>query len=182
MPLLELFTSFTKIGLLGFGGGPSMIPLLQDEVVTRRGWLSRAEFLDAFAFGNALPGPILTKLAGYVGHRQAGWPGALVSLLALTAPTILAMVLLATLYAAYRESPLVSGFINGVRPVVIALLALVVWEFADSAFGSLKHWRITWPRWLLAALAFGLAVTLNLHPAILIVAGGVAGLTLLRRS
>lgn len=182
MQLLSLLASFTKIGLLGFGGGPSMIPLLRDEVVTRRRWLTREEFIDAFAFGNALPGPILTKLAGYVGHRQAGWPGALVSLLGLTVPTILAMVLLTALFVRYQDSPLVGGFLNGVRPVVIALLALVVWEFAPGAFGSLTRWRSSWPRWLLAALAFMLAVTLNLHPAILIVAGGVVGLTLLRRS
>lgn len=182
MKLVHLFVSFTRIGLFGFGGGPSMIPLVQDEVVTRRGWLTRDEFLDAFAFGNALPGPILTKLAGYVGHRQAGWVGVMVSLLGLTAPTILIMILLAALYLRYQDDPLVTGFLTGVRPVVIALLALVVWEFAPSAFGRLSRWRTTWPRWLLAAVAFTLAVTLRTHPAILIVAGGVVGLTLLRRA
>ena len=71
----QLFVSFTKVGLFGFGGGPSMIPLIQEEVVDAQAWLTQDEFVDAFAFGNSLPGPIATKIAGYVGYQVAGVGG-----------------------------------------------------------------------------------------------------------
>jgi chromate transporter len=175
-----LFVVFARIGLLGFGGGPSFIPLVQREVEAR-GWLTREAFLDAFAFGNALPGPIATKLAGYVGYRIAGWGGALSALLGLTVPTIVAMIALAALYVRYADAPLLLSFLQGLRPVVIALLVMTVISFAPSALGPAKAWRSHLPRWLLAFAAFALAVSLDVHPAILIAGGGLVGLTVLRR-
>ena len=180
MKLLDLLVSFTKIGLFGFGGGPSMIPLVQKEVVGVRGWLSREQFLDAFAFGNVLPGPIVTKLAGYVGYRVAGTLGAAMGLIGITVPTIIAMIALATLYTLYQDHLAVANFLRGVRPVVIALLLVVVWEFAPAALGRPPQWLANWPQWLVAALAFVLAAGLGAHPAALIVAGGLAGVLLFR--
>lgn len=179
--LAALATAFAKVGLFGFGGGPSFIPLIQREVEARR-WLTRAAFLDAFAFGNALPGPIATKLAGYVGYRVAGWLGALVALLALTVPTILAMVGLAALYVRHQDSPWVAGFLTGLRPVVIGLLVYTVVVFAPSALGPLRAWRDNLLRWGLAVAAFAAAVAFGVHPGLLILAGGAAGLLLRRRA
>lgn len=174
--LWELFVSFGRAGLFGFGGGPSMIPLIQVEVVELRGWLTREAFLDAFAFGNALPGPIATKLAGYVGYHVAGVGGAAVGLLAISAPTILAMLALAGVYARYRERTVVQRFLAGVRPVVVALLALVVWDFAPAALAVAPT---AWGNAPLVAIALA-AVLVSLrrdpHPALLIVAGGALGL------
>jgi chromate transporter len=180
METLQLLWSFAKVGIFGFGGGPSMIPLIQEEVVEVQRWLSQDEFLDAFAFGNALPGPITTKIAGYVGFKVAGWPGAVAGLIGMSVPTMLAMIALGGLYLRFRESPLIEAFLKGVRPVVIALLALVVWEFAPRAFGAPPQWLANWALWGLAIVAFALAVRFGVHPAVLIVAGGVAGLLFLR--
>ncbi len=177
--LWQLLIAFGKAGVFGFGGGPAFIPLIEREVLAHR-WLSREAFLDAFAFGNALPGPITTKLAGYVGYRVAGWPGAAVALIGLTVPTILAMVALAALYARHQEAPLVERFLAGLRPVVIALLVLVVVGFAPSALALRLNAAARGWRWALAVGAFALAVLLDVHPALLIVAGGLLGLVLAR--
>ncbi|MBA2666244.1 MAG: chromate transporter [Trueperaceae bacterium] len=174
--LLDLLISFARAGIFGFGGGPSMIPLIQVEVVDLRGWLTPAEFLDAFAFGNALPGPIATKLAGYVGYQVAGFAGAMVALLAITAPTIVAMLALASLYERYRHTRIVRDFLGGVRPVVVALLAVVVWDFAAPALLPSGATASDWPLWLIAAAALVATLRTSLHPALLIVLGGVTGL------
>ena len=173
--LWELLVSFTRVGAFGFGGGPSMIPLIQAEVVELRGWLSRDAFLDAFAFGNALPGPIATKLAGYVGFQVAGAAGAVVGLIGVTAPTILAMVALAGAYARYRDTPFVQRFVAGVRPVVVALLALVVWDFAPTALVVAPVWWANLPLWAIALVATWSSLRYDTHPALLIVVGGVLG-------
>ncbi|HEX7002380.1 MAG TPA: chromate transporter [Trueperaceae bacterium] len=130
---MKLFWSFLEIGLFGFGGGQAMIPLIQEEVVELNGWLTREEFLEFFALGNTLPGPISTNMAASVGYKIADPLGATVSLIGLTAPTILAMVLLLTAYLRFRDVRAIAGFLRGARPVVIAPLALVVWQFAPSA-------------------------------------------------
>lgn len=176
MQLFKLFWSFAKVGLFGFGGGPSMIPLIQEEVVEVQHWLTKDEFLDAFAFGNSLPGPIATKMAGYVGFKVSGWPGAAMGLIGVAVPTIIAMIALGSLYLRYRNSPAFENFLRGVRPVVIALLALVVWQFAPRAFGLPAQWVKNWSLWLLAAAAFFLSIRYNVHPALLIVAGGLLGI------
>jgi chromate transporter len=179
--LAALAAAFGRVGLFGFGGGPSFIPLIQREVEAH-GWLSREAFLDAFAFGNALPGPIATKLAGYVGHRVAGWPGAVVALLALTGPTIVAMVALAALYVRYQDAAVVVGFLTGLRPVVIALLVLTVLAFVPSALGTPHAWRANLLPWAIAIVAFVAALALAIHPGLLILAGGVVGVLARRPS
>jgi chromate transporter len=169
---MGLAVSFGRVGLLGFGGGPSMIPLIQAEVIKTRGWMSQEQFMDAYGFGNALPGPIATKLAGYVGYRVAGWLGALVALLSLTVPTILAVVLLAAAYVRFREHPVVVGVMSGVRPVVVGLLIVVLVEFARSALvRDSRLWR-----WALAAVGLVIAIVTGAHPGLLILAGGCFGL------
>ena len=157
-----------------------MIPLIQEEVVEVQGWLSREEFLDAFAFGNTLPGPIATKMAGYVGYQVAGFAGAAAGVIGVVLPTVIAMLLLAGVYLRYRELPVFERFLKGVRPVVIALLALVVWEFAPRALGSPAQWLKHTLPWLLAISSFILSVRFNVHPAVLIVAGGLFGILVMR--
>lgn len=173
--VLEVFWAFTRAGLLGFGGGPAMIPLIQVEVVDLRGWLSHAEFLDAFAFGNALPGPIATKMAGYVGFQVAGWAGAAAGLAGIAAPTIVAIVALASVYRRYRERDAVQRFLAGVRPVVLALLALVAWDFWPAAMQvEGLRWGVA-PLWAILAASLVGSWRTNVHPAVWIVLGGVAG-------
>lgn len=176
--LLELFVSFTRVSLFGFGGGPSMIPLVRSEVVDVRGWLTPEAFLDAFAFGNALPGPIVTKLAMYVGHHVAGWPGALAALLGATLPTAALILLVAQLVVRAKHSTWLQSAIAGIRPVVVALLLLVAWDFAPSALGSLGQVASLWPRWLIAAASLVLTVRYDVHPVVLILVGAGVGMIL----
>lgn len=178
--LLALTVAFGRVGLLGFGGGPSFIPLIEREVLARR-WMTRDAFLDAFAFGNALPGPIATKLAGYVGYRVAGAVGAAVALLALSVPTIVAMALLALVFVGGPDLPAMERFLAGLRPVVITLLVMTVVGFAPSALGGADARERAW-RWGIALGAFALGAFVDVHPAFLIVAGGALGLVLARRT
>jgi chromate transporter len=175
--VLEVLWSFTKVGLVGFGGGPAMIPLLQAEIVTVRGWLSNEAFIDAFAFGNALPGPIATKLAGYVGYHVAGVPGAIAGLAGITLPTIVAMVTLFAVYGRFKHHGSVQAFLEGVRPVVLALLALVAWEFLPAAMPQTGQ-QLLWAT-LIALAAVIASLRFRVHPAWLIPLGGLAGLVLL---
>lgn len=179
MSWFDVLLSFCKVGLLGFGGGPSMIPLIQLEVVNRRGWLDAATFTDALAFGNALPGPIATKLAGYVGYQVAGVAGATAGLIGISVPTILAMIALAGLYQRHKDRRFVRDFLRGVRPVVIALLAVVVWDLASGAMWLRDPWWSNWPYLLIALAALLAAVRLKTHPALLILLGGMVSLFLL---
>jgi chromate transporter len=173
--------AFGRVGLLGFGGGPAFIPLLQREVEAA-GWMSREDFVDALAFGNALPGPIATKMAGHVGHRVAGVAGVVVANLALIVPTVVMMLALASAYLLYRDHPAVAATLTGIRPVVIALLLATVLQFLPAAWGRARDWRANWPTYPLAVVAFAAAAWGGVHPAILIVVGGAVGMALRGRA
>jgi chromate transporter len=186
--VFELFVSFARVSLFGFGGGPSMIPLVRAVVVEGRGWLTPEAFLDAFAFGNALPGPIVTKLAAYVGHQVAGWPGAAAALAGATLPTM-ALILLATrLVMSGKDNPVLRAAIAGIRPVVVALLLLVAWDFAPralgvagwNAIGAVRGWFAAvgsaWPLWAIAVASLVATVRFKVHPVPLIVIGAALGL------
>ena len=88
----QLFWAFFRVGIFGFGGGPAMIPLVREEVVTRHHWLTDEEFADVLAIGNTLPGPIATKMPGYIGYRVAGVTGCIAAVVAIILPMIVAMI------------------------------------------------------------------------------------------
>ncbi|MBP3963243.1 chromate transporter [Paenibacillus lignilyticus] len=132
--LWKLFMAFGSATMLGYGGGPSIIPLYQDQVVNRNGWMDTSEFGSALAFGNALPGPIATKLAAYIGFKVAGWGGAIVALSAVVLPTALLMVVLSGILVKLEHVPVIKGMIKGVQPVIFTMMALLAYDFAKYAF------------------------------------------------
>lgn len=163
---LHLFLAFLRVGFFGFGGGPSSIPLVHVEAVEKYKWMDSDEFGDLLAIGNTLPGPIATKMAGYIGYRVAGVLGAINAVASLTVPVIAIMIVLLTSMAAVKDQPWVQGITAAVIPVVGVMLAVLTWQFIEKSQAGLG-WRNSI---LLIALSFGVLEIIGIHPALLIAA------------
>ncbi|MBN1483520.1 MAG: chromate transporter [Chloroflexia bacterium] len=178
-----LFVAFLKVGAFGYGGGPSMIPLLQQEIVEVYQddfGIDDEEFIDALAMGNTLPGPITIKMAVYIGYRVAGVPGAVAALVGLNLPCIVAMALLSLVYLRIKDHPKVTAALQGARPAVIGLLAWTAYDLGKGVLvgDSKQVWRellAHWDRALLAVGAFVAVTFLKIHPALVILAAAVLG-------
>ena len=169
--LLNLFISFAKIGAVAYGGGPSMVPILKAEVVERQKWIETDDFMDALALGNALPGPIVTKMAAAIGYRKAGWLGALSALVGIILPSALALIALMGFVSLVKDNPMVGSMLKGLRPVVVAMLAYAAWDMAPNAFKG--HTTIA-----IAIIALALMIFTPIHPALIIVVGAAVGIAL----
>lgn len=172
----DLLVAFARANLLGYGGGPSVIPLIRAEVVGTYKWLSDSEFADALAIGNALPGPIPTKMSAYVGYKVAGIPGAAVGLVGTAIPTAILMVALSALLLRYSDSPLVKGMIKGAKPVVWVLFSLFVIEFLPFV----RPDKAGWIPAVMAVVAFVALFWFKVNAAIVISAGLIFGGLFLR--
>jgi len=131
--LRELALLFLRLGVTAFGGPAAHIALMEDEIVGRRGWLSRAEFLDLLGAANLIPGPNSTEVAIHVGYARAGWPGLVVAGACFILPAALIVTGFAWAYVRYGALPAVGGFLYGVKPVVIALVAQALWRLGRTA-------------------------------------------------
>lgn len=177
--LLDLFIGFARATFLGFGGGPSIVPLYQHEAVDVYKWMNQDEFGQALAFGNALPGPIATKLTMYVGYHVAGWAGAFVALLAVTVPIGIIMIALYAVLNKFKDSPYLKGAVNGIRPVVFVMLAMLAFDFAKYAFAK-GNGPLNWVPFAIAALFYISVQYFHLNQGIGVLAALVAGALLLR--
>jgi chromate transporter len=108
MIYIQIFIAFFIPSIVGYGGGPASIPLIEHEVVNRYGWVTTGEFSEILALGNALPGPIATKMAGYIGFEVGGVLGAVIAELATIAPSLILMIVLLQLIFKYKDSPRVK--------------------------------------------------------------------------
>ncbi|MCG6658406.1 chromate transporter [Halomonas campisalis] len=169
-----MFWAFTRVGLLGFGGGPAMIPLVRQEVVERYRWLSDDDFADVLAIGNTLPGPIATKMPGYIGYRVAGVRGCVVAVAAVILPMILAMILLLGLFSRYRHISWIQGMGQAVVPVVMVMMAQLTWDFFNKSRLALG-WGVSLA---MSAAAAVLIYAVGLHPGWVI--GSLLAAALLR--
>jgi chromate transporter len=131
--LPELAWLYLKLGTVAFGGPPAHIAMMEDEVVSRRAWLTREEFLDFLGATNLIPGPNSTEMAIHVGRVRAGWPGLLVAGGSFILPSAVMVTVLAWAYVHFGSLPQLSGVLYGVKPVVIALIVQAVFKLAKSA-------------------------------------------------
>ncbi|MCR8657825.1 chromate transporter [Paenibacillus endoradicis] len=162
---IELTWGMMKTGILGFGGGPSVIPLIRHEAVKTYQWIDDDEFGEILAIANALPGPIATKIAAYLGYRLKGVKGAIVSVLAHIFPSSLAMILLMSGVYFLSSSPIIQGMISAVIPVVAVMLGVMMYEFGQKAVKGLGVYIGI----ASFVLAFLLLQVIEIHPAIVIV-------------
>ena len=131
--LLDLARLFLKLGTLGFGGPAAHIAMMEDEVVRRRGWLSRERFLDLLGATNLIPGPNSTEMAIHVGHERAGWRGLVVAGVCFIAPAFLIVLACAWAYTRYGTLPAAEGLLRGVKPAIIAIVLQALWGLGRTA-------------------------------------------------
>jgi chromate transporter len=170
--LLELAALFAKLGFIGFGGPAAHIAMLEDEVVTRRGWVDRQEFLDIVGATNMIPGPNSTEVALHLGYLRAGFPGLLTAGVCFIGPAVATTTALAWIYVTWGKQPEIEPFFIGIKPAVMAVILGAVVKLGKKA---VKSWQLG-----LLAVPSVVAVLLGVSEAFTIVVGGVLGMIILR--
>jgi len=171
----EILRIFLRLGLTAFGGPAAHLGLMEREAVERRGWMSRAQFLDLVGACNLLPGPGSTQVAMALGYSRAGWMGLLIAGLCFILPAALATLALAWAYVRYGSLAQAQGVLYGAKPVMIAIILQALWRLGGMAY---RRWPLA-----LAGLACFAASLAGASPiAVLLAAGGVALLAALSRS
>lgn len=175
--LWDLFLTFLRIGFVSFGGGYAMMPVIDYEV-TKHGWMTTKEFTEIIAIAGMSPGPIATNSAIIVGYKTAGLPGALISTLGMTLPTLLIILLVSSIFFRYHETKLVKSAFYGLRPIIAGLIVYAAVRFALSnhVIGG-----FSWHTLSLMAI-FGLSlvalIRYRVHPIMVIMLSGVVGIGL----
>lgn len=165
----ELFWSFFKIGTFTIGGGYAMIPLMEKELVDRRQWLGREEFMDILAVSQALPGVFAVNMATSVGYRLRGYTGAAASIVGNILMPVLIILGFATCFRFLRDNPIFEAVFKGIRPAVVALIAAPVFNMAKTA-------KVSWRNFWIPVVAAGLIYLLGVSPMWIVLAAIVGGL------
>ena len=171
--LAELVRVFGLIGITGFGGPAAHLALMEEQVVRRRGWIPAQEFVDYVGATNLVPGPNAPEVAAHVGLKRAGWLGLPVAGLSFVLPGVLLTLLLAWAYRRYGTMPQAEALLWGVKPVVVAVVAMATWRMGRVAVRG-------GPCMALAAVALGLALA-GFGEIPILFGMGVAGMFVLRR-
>ena len=184
MLILKIFNLFTRVALFSWGGGPASLALMQREV-TAAGWATPAEFADAVAMSNALPGPIAPQVSAYVGYKLAKLPGAIAAVSGTVIPATILMLILIFYYFKIEQSPAVQAMLKAVRPVVIGFLIWTAYEMAVSVFGVKKlGWAAAltggWDKVLIALVVFAILVTTRINPVFVILGAAAFGFVVYR--
>ena len=181
MLYFQLFYTFFKIGLFGFGGGYAMLSMIQGEVVTRYGWLSPQEFTDIVAISQMTPGPIGINSATYVGFTATGnvW-GSIIATVAVVFPSFILMLAISKFFLKYQKHPAVEAVFSGLRPAVVGLLASAALVLMNTEnFSSPKEDMYAFiVSCIIFLAAFVGTRKYKINPIVMIVACGVAGLIL----
>mgnify|MGYP001284107731 CR=1 FL=1 len=137
--LIEVAKVFFKLGLIAFGGPAAHISMMEDEVVTKRKWMTRAHFLDLVGATNLIPGPNSTEMTMHCGYERAGWKGLFVAGLMFIIPAVLMTGTLAYFYVTYGSIPNVKPFLFGIKPAVLAIILGAIFKLGKKA---LKNWQL----------------------------------------
>jgi chromate transporter len=174
--LLELYLAFVKIGAFTFGGGLAMMPIMQRELIEKRGWITEEELIDYFAIGQSTPGIIAVNVATFVGYKKLGWFGGIIGTLGVVTPSWVIIMLLAGAISSVDKYPLAQKALKGINVAVAALLTSVIVKFSKKTIKSI------WNAFFML-LAFALIYFLKVQSVWIIIASLVIGslLTLYRQ-
>ena len=165
--IIDIFLSFLKIGAFTFGGGYAMIPIIQHEVITRRGWIEEREFVDLLTIAQTAPGPISLNTAVFVGYKCRGFWGALAAIFGVILPSFLVILTVAIFFSEIRDNRWVDAAFRGMRPAVVALIVAPIVGLARGM------------HWMLIAIAAATAVVVwyfAISPVWFLVVGAAVGL------
>lgn len=170
--LLTLTRLFVRLSLTAFGGPAAHIAMMEDEVVGRRKWLSRQDFLDLVGATNLIPGPNSTEMTMHIGHVRAGWIGLVVAGASFIVPAALVTGVIAWFYVHYGSLPQVEALLAGIRPVVVAIVLVAVWRLGRQA---VKGWQLG-----VIGVAVAAAAWLGFNEVLALFIGGLVGMVWLR--
>lgn len=167
--LLDLFIAFFKIGAFTFGGGYAMISVIENEVVTKKKWLSDQDFVDMLATVQSLPGPISINSSVYVGYKQKGVLGAIAAAVGTALPSFIIILLLAIVFTDVQEHPTIEKIFKGIRPAVVALIVAPLVRLSQKT-------GITYKNAIIPIIAALLVWQWGISPIYIIIAAAAAGL------
>ena len=171
--LLELFAAFARVGMMTFGGGYAMIPILEREIVDRQGWASGEELMDYYAVGQCTPGVIAVNTATFIGYSVAGVPGGIVATLGVVFPSLIIISVIAGILTNFADIPAVRSAFAAIRVCVCVLILNAV----------LKLWKKAVPdraTLILFLLVFLPSVFFDISPIVFVVFCAAAGILLTR--
>ena len=169
----ELFSAFFRIGILTFGGGLTMLPMLKYELVEKRKWITEEYLLDCYAIGQCTPGIIAVNTATFVGYKRKGVAGGIMATLGMVSPSIVIITVVALFLEVLINHPITQHALMGIRGVVCALMLNTVLTLAKKSLVSPICVVI-------CAVAFALALLTEIPTILLIVLAGVAGVVIQR--
>ena len=174
----QLFLSFLQIGMFSFGGGYAALPLIQEQVVTQHGWLSRSEFTDLITISQMTPGPIAVNSATFVGIRLAGFLGALAATFGCILPSCILVTVLSYLYLKYRKMSMLQGVLETLRPAVVSMIAAAGVSILITAFwnDAVSFMSTKWDSIVIFVVAVWLLKKKNWNPILVMVLSGFAKL------
>ena len=173
MKLLSLFLSFAKVGVMTFGGGYAMIPILEREIVDKQGWASSEELMDYYAVGQCTPGVIAVNTATFIGYKVAGTVGGIIATLGVVFPSLVIITLIAGILTSFADIPAVKSAFAAIRVCVCVLIfnsVLKLWKGAVKDRGEL----------VLFLAVFVLSMFFDISPVLFVLFCAAAGIVLTR--
>ena len=166
--LIELFKTFSKIGAFTFGGGYAMIPMIETEVVDKHQWITREEFIDLIAIAQSCPGVFAINISTFIGFKLRREVGAVVAAIGAALPSFLIILLIAMFFHRFMDVPWVAAMFRGIRPAVVALIAVPTFRLAQNANITLTNC------WIPVGCAIAIWA-LGVSPILVIAVAGTAG-------
>ena len=175
-PYLDLFFTFARIGACTFGGGYAMLPILQREIVDKRGWATEDELMDYYAIGQCTPGVIAGNTSTFIGYKTHGLPGAVAATAGMISPSLVIIIIIAAFIQQFAHLEIVQNAFAGIRIAVCALVLQSVWKMA-------KKGVVDVPTAVILVITFIAVAFLGISPVTMVVVAAAAGIlvNLIRR-
>ncbi|MDR1543198.1 MAG: chromate transporter [Prevotellaceae bacterium] len=165
----QLFYIFLKIGLFTIGGGYAMIPLIEREIVNKKQWLTKAQFIDYLILAQSAPGILAVNISILVGNSLKGKKGAVTATLGTTLPSFLIILLIAMFFKQFQDNEIVKKIFRAIRPAVAALIAVPVFNLAKTV-------KITWKTAFIPVVSAILIWLLGVSPILIIILAALVGI------